>query len=59
VHRASLLVDRLLSADEVEAYLPTPSVMRVREERRQELLESVMHIVLLEVEEMEEAQGSP
>lgn len=46
----------VLSADEVEAYVPTPNVMRLREERRQELLESVMHVILAEVEEMETVQ---
>lgn len=46
----------VLSAAEVDAYEPTPSVMKLREERRESLLETVMHVVLLEVEEMERAQ---
>lgn len=46
----------LLTAEEVEAYVPTPNVMRLREQRRQELLESVMHVIVSEVEGMEAAQ---
>lgn len=46
----------VLDAAEVDGYEPGPAVMAEREQRRQALLETVMHVILAEVEGMEKAQ---
>lgn len=52
-----VLADKgVLQAAELEAYQPTSEVMEERESRRQALLESVMHIVLQDVEAMQRMQ---
>ena len=46
----------VLSAEELKAFSPSEAVMAEREERRQEILESLFRIVLQEVEGLEKGQ---